>query len=785
MYSFSESRASQERLTLGCAKMPPMRAHHPQKLLWGRLGGKLAALAGCAFFLWLACRWLDLPDRPQGGLLAMVCAPQGWRRFLWLWAPLGLAAGSAAWTVLNMWALPNLEDGAAQNPTPHRLWDWLPLSALPLLGICAFLDGPSNQWPLAAGGVYLAGLSFQLVLCCRLLWGHGQEPAPPRLLQGGTCLAFFAFFAGLAFWTCLAVSTAGDETRYILEAERLLQSLGLSEKHIPRQEYYWGRWSDALAWGLANSPLMKWLLLPGVGLGGRLGALLTLSLAAALSLGLLASAARQMGFSARAALLGVWALGGSAPLVQAGQHIYPSALGVLGVSWGLWLLSRRTPDWRRNLLGVVLGGAAISLVKYRLATVGLGLMASALAQWLLNTGWGRLVKWAARLLAAALAALLALILLEALSGGDWGVWRSISLYRWNRAPEWDLMLASLPAMFLDQQFGLLPLAPWLGMGFIGVFFLRRWSREALGHTLWLCVCLLLPLIFYRWLQWDGGFTPPGRFLAPLLPVLALWALPILERPAGKTWRALCGGLLGLTWLISLALALFPQWRYHRMTGVNNLLAWLGDIIQAPLYRFFPAFSESFPPDMLVSLPWLGLLALAGFWFWRRGRAKIVSGGTAALLDGRDWLKGLACLALGLALLAGSARMMPSSALEAESFQRQGSTVLHGDYYIQDKLLLLNRPGARSWTRLVWPGGQREVVLEGYAVSGGKPAPQAPPVVVKISLQGGGEAQLALRPLTDWPEPHAFRLSGPAGYRRITITYVSGRHQLALDRLLIR
>jgi hypothetical protein len=743
--------------------------NHP----FGRLLLKLAVLCFSALGLWLLISFLDIQDRPQGGFMALVGSTHGWRDFVWLWAPLGLVLG----TICGEFIIIRSGKG---NAAAWR-WDWLTFLALPLMGLLAALDQKDSNWALAIGAVYLAALAAKTGLACHAIWRAASDGKEDSATAWGTALIALAFFLGLSFWTGQAVSTAGDETRYILEAERLLQSAGLMNEHSPREGYYWGRWSEALAWTVPQSPLMKWFIAPGILLAGRLGAMAVLSLAAALALGLLVSLSRGLGFSSKTVLLGVWVLGGSAPWLQASQHLYPSAFGVLGVSLGLWLLLRPTAKWPLGLGAAALTGLGMGLIKYRLGTSGIGLMGSAAAEALRRLGCPRLLRVVVAALGTVLALALILMLAQAWLGWDTWIWRSIAHYHWNMEPPWGHVAASLPAMFMDQQFGLLAYAPWLAMGLIGVFQMKRHSKQILYHTLWLSFCIIAPLVVYRWLQWDGGFTPPGRFLATLLPVLAIWALPVLQRPVGKSWRWFCAALILLTWLVSFILALVPQWRYHRMNGMNNILVWLGDLLHSPLHRLFPSFGDYYPPGMLLALIWLAVLAGIGGWWWLANKNKPAD--SAASFAPLDWLRGSALLALALVALVILGRTTPTGLVEAESLHRWGSAGLHGSYFTEHKLLLLNRPGACAATQVVWPGGTRELELQVYAVVFSQ-NPQYKPVKLGISLEGGSQTELVIIPKDNWPKPHLIKLTAPPGWRRLKIVYVSGQNQLALDRVVI-
>ncbi len=752
--------------------MPAMKNALSHNHLAKQLVLKLALLGAAVVCLWLMIKSTGMPDRPQGGLLALHGNAAGWQSFVWLWAPLGFALATICGELLAAWR--------GKDKANAWRWDWLTFIALPLLGLLAALDQKETNWALAAGVIYLAALAVKTGLAALVIWQATDSAKPDKLASWGTALAALAFFVGISFWTCQAVSTAGDETRYILEAEHLLQDFGLLKEYSPREGYYWGRWSEALAETVPQSPLMKWIIAPGVLLGGRIGALAVLSLASALALGLLVSLSRKLGFSRKTSLLGVWALGGSAPLLQASQHLYPSAIGVLGVVLGLWLIMRQSSKWPLELGAAVLTGLGMGAVKYRLGTAGLGLMGSAAAEALRRLGCRRLLALLLIGLGAVIGTALLLVLAQAILGWDTGIWRHIAHYWWNQDPLWGYMLASLPAMFMDQQFGLLFYAPWLSLGLVGVFALNRYSKQVLYHTLWLSFCIIAPLVLYRWLQWDGGFTPPGRFLATMLPLLAIWALPILERPAGKLWRTFYTSLLIISWFISLVLALIPQWRYHRMTGLNNILVWLSDLLHSPLHRMVPSFSDYYLPGMILAIPWLAILAGAGLWWWLASKKRP---GEGMALSPADWLRGLAFSLAALILMAALARITPTVCLEAETMHYAGNAGLHGAYFNQPKLLLLNRPGAGGAAQVVWPGGSRVVELQGYAVVISN-NPQYKPVKAMVSLEGGGQAEVVFRPKDNWPQPHLVKLTAPRGWRRLEIVYVAGTNQLALDRFVI-
>src|SRR5207244_2118757 len=105
----------------------------------------------------------------------------------------------------------------------------------------------------------------------------------------------------------------------------------------------------------------------------------------------------------------------------------------------------------------------------------------------------------------------------------------------------------LAGKLLDQNFGLLPYAPWFLVAVAGAWAAWRGSRRylAAGAPYLLMTCLLnYPRVW-------GGSTYPGRTLVPLLPFLAV---PLA---AGLTWAAkgrLRRGVIAILIVVSLAQA---------------------------------------------------------------------------------------------------------------------------------------------------------------------------------------------------------------------------------------
>lgn len=738
--------------------------------------------------LFLLTRLLDLPAKPPSGFLAQVGRPEGWPFFAWFLAPLGLGLMSASCEILTHWFL---RRGPDQAPRPAlakqaRRADLLAYLAIPLWSLCLLLQHRLD-WALLSGLILVAALAWQAFVCGRLLWRASslQEPAQDKFLAWGSALLAIALFAALSLWTIQAVSTAGDETRYLIDTDRLLHSAGLSSSPTlearPRQEFYWGRWSRFLGEPLREASIFSGLLAPGVGLAGRAGALWILSLAGALCLSVFFLCGRSLGYEQRPVLVATWALGACAPYLQLTQHIYPGILGTLGVTLGLWLLCQQSGRFYLRLAGLGLTAGLMTMTKFRLIFPAMGLVLAGGGAWLSQRGWGRLARYLGWLLLLAGALVVLLLALEATLWPRLDLWRKLAVFSWNMYPDWGRIAASLPAMFLDQEFGLFFYAPWLALGLVGVWSFGKRHPAALIPSLLVAAFTLAPLILYRWQQWDGGYTPPARFVAPLLPILALWALPILSRPASRLVTSALSFLLAASGLLSLILAAIPRWRYHRGLGINNLLQQTSGWLDLEMGRFFPSFISYRAPDMATSFYWLAALALLGLIWWRACKR---GDGHGKTLTKGAFFAGLAGLAALLIVLAVLGRTLPTGSLEAESLTRKGG-LLWGSYYTQPKLFLMRKGDSLSG-RINWGKDSKELAIRAYHVEVDK-KPGATHAAPLLLVKVGEAPPVELRIGGSKLGPYIVKLDLSPGRKDLSLTCLAqqGRDQVALDRIAVR
>jgi hypothetical protein len=159
----------------------------------------------------------------------------------------------------------------------------------------------------------------------------------------------------------------------------------------------------------------------------------------------------------------------------------------------------------------------------------------------------------------------------------------------------------LLGMLFDRAFGLAGSAPWVFAGALGVVPLLRAAPRAASALLLATLGTLAGLAFYR--LWEGGWGPPNRYLADVLP---LWT-PFVAAgfAAARPWaRAVAGVLVLWSALVTLAYLGVPTWSYN--VEESRLVEVLGASLPVVPIAWLPSFHV---PDAGPILP--SLIVLAG------------------------------------------------------------------------------------------------------------------------------------------------------------------------------
>ena len=447
---------------------------------------------------------------------------------------------------------------------------------------------------------------------------------------------------GLWLWTIVVV----------VSVWALAAGLPARARHTPR---HWGPWWVALATAFVLTsvalrlgpgapslypPVMSLLVAPGVALVGDGGARLTIVVLAAIVGALLWRWLRALTGSAAAATYGWLAIASSAPFVLHGFAVYPeipAALAVLvALAWRPNIADTRATSVVR---GLALGALPWLGTKYAPMAFVIGVLLAL-----------RAPKDRARLAALAVpAALLAVAWLAWL----WGAVSPVALFGSLRQMAPRHLVAGLPGLFFDQEYGIVAVAPVLAMASVGWW--RLWRRDAVGRMLvgeTVLPLLALALTVGAYAMWWSGSPAPGRQLVAVLPLLGVPLATLWHELAhAPARRAVLVVLLGAGIAVTgtLVIAREGQLLANSRDGVAEWLEYVApaDVLSRVVPSFTHRASLTWPFMLLV----LWASAVAALW-WAAGRA-------IASVPGRAGLAAIvastiAVLAIGAAVPASRA-----------------------------------------------------------------------------------------------------------------------------------
>jgi hypothetical protein len=169
---------------------------------------------------------------------------------------------------------------------------------------------------------------------------------------------------------------------------------------------------------------------------------------------------------------------------------------------------------------------------------------------------------------------------------------------------------------LDQQWGLLIHAPLLLLAFSGLLVMARRCRHDLAWLAIIGLPYFLLIISYK--EWWGEWCPPARYMAPLIPLLAL---PMAQAVGAlRRWPFLIvyAELAAISYGIMGAFAATPLLMYNHPVGRGNLLLKLAADGGPDLTTVIPTFfvtSEASRTALLTAV-WAVNLAVIVWWGYR-------------------------------------------------------------------------------------------------------------------------------------------------------------------------
>lgn len=470
----------------------------------------------------------------------------------------------------------------------------LAFGVLPVLLAHAFRGGPGVLGVLRGPlGLVLIALAAGIALA-RLWPLRWPRPLPRAALFLAALAAYLP--AGLHYASRLQVS--GDEPYYLLMAQSLWRDHDLDlENNFAREDWreytpgplsthYGSPRRDGRPYP-THSPGLSALLAPAYAAGGRAACVVVLAALAAL-LGLETyRLAWRITADPRASFV-AWAAVAGPPVLFYAFHVYSELPSALCVVLSLNLLLGAP-----GAAGAALAALAASFlpwlhIKMVPAAAALGIVA--------------LVRLRGRPLLAFVGVAGAVALgYMAYYQAIFGHPTPLAIYGGIPPDARSSPWTAVPGLLLDRSFGLLWPAPVFLVALAGLGSLvGRARRDAWPHLL-VGLAVLGPVLVWR--MWWGGQCPPGRFLVPLLPILAVaLALRVAEPARGLArWRVTLLALgLGLAaFMVADPARLLLLNRGNRPTRVWSALS--GD---TPVERYLPSLTLPDPAEARVALLWL-------------------------------------------------------------------------------------------------------------------------------------------------------------------------------------
>jgi hypothetical protein len=439
----------------------------------------------------------------------------------------------------------------------------------------------------------------------RTSWGY----APRLYIPAAIALA--AYLAG--GWWLAQILPGGDEPHYLVITQSLLRDGDIRVENnyaqgqyreyfpVPLRPHFGRRGTNGEHYSI-HAPGLPAVVAPAFAAFGYPGVVVFLALVAAIGSALLWRAGYLLTGDVSAAWF-AWAAGFlTVPFFFEAFAVYPDNLAATLVLFAaLPLFDERVSASRWVAIGAAL--ALLPWLHTRFAIIS-AIVGVVLSLRLIGSAAGR----------AQLGRLLLIPLLGAI--GWFGFFRVIYgtfdpsvPYGGDTQTRAVNMLNGLPALLFDQQFGILPNAPVYGFAFAGLVMLARQRTRLAFEMAAISVTYLMAVSVFH--MWWGGSSAPARFLAPVLPLLAIPAAWLWSSTSSAATRAVGVALLlaSLTLTAIMAGAESGLLAYNVRDGYSRAADWVNPIVDVSLGM--PSFfRHTAGPAILRAGIWIGFVAMA-------------------------------------------------------------------------------------------------------------------------------------------------------------------------------
>jgi hypothetical protein len=455
----------------------------------------------------------------------------------------------------------------------------------------------------------------------------------PRAIAAIAALLIFSVSA----WRVAPMIPGGDEPHYLVIAQSLLIDRDLTIEDVHRRgdyrAYYAGdlpphvqrRGQDGRIYSV-HAPGLPALVAPAFALGGYRGVVAFLVILAAAASALAWHVAWLATRREDAAWFGWAAVTLPVTAIFQSFTIYPDGLGGAIALTGVWALLRSDDEANNGATRArpwLWHGAALALLPWlhtRFAVLACGLGALILLR--LSSTKNPAAKAVAFLSIPAVSAILWVGFFVAIYGTP----DPSAPYGPGEIGSFRFVPGGLGGLLFDQRFGVVTYAPVLAFAFAGLaaMLMPPASRRLGTEMLFVIVPYLLTVTHFA--MWWGGWSPPARFFAPVLPMMAVPAAIAWTRIERSTTRVLAGAGIAATMMASAILVGIDRGRlaFNTREAPALWLEWMGRL--ADLTTAAPLWSRDTDVPLFRAIAVWAVVMIA---VWGALRA----------IDRRGWLRG--------------------------------------------------------------------------------------------------------------------------------------------------
>lgn len=430
---------------------------------------------------------------------------------------------------------------------------------------------------------------------------------------------FFTFYFALSLWFNYANQPTGDEPHYLIATHSMVYDRDIDLKNNYDNKDYAGFYTgrelepelqDVRRGGkiLPFHPVFFSLVLaPFYSLSGRLGATITVNIAAALIPAFIFMLLNRT-FSVTTSVLTAFITGLSLPLLAFSNQLATEVTSCLFILTAYFMI-RQNP---KKVIEVSILMALIPWLHVRNLPVYLSL--------------GLILLFSNR---KNLKNIILFLVIQAAAFAVYFVFNFLAYgtpvikYAAENEPFTALfnntnIIKAAAGIFYDQEFGLFTYTPVFCVMFSGLYFLYNKEKRFFYEIL----LMFLPYfaLIMAWVDWRGGGGSSPRFLVPVVFVFSVLTAAVLDRAKDRAVQSALKCLISAGFIMSAFIMFIPWFRWNKGSGENWAFQLISRFSHLPFSRMFPSFWAPGGGNTAVLLTWIMITGALNYFIFIRSKA---------------------------------------------------------------------------------------------------------------------------------------------------------------------